>query len=77
MQVHAYVMMPGGKTAYLSELRSGSEVLIINSDGKQRTAVVGRTKIEQRPLVSNFNFLLIFVIHESTDISSDFATDGC
>ena len=59
MQVHAYVMMPGGKTAYLSELRSGSEVLIINSDGKQRTAVVGRTKIEQRPLVSNFNFLSI------------------
>ena len=63
LQVHAYVMMPGGKTAYLSELRSGSEVLVINSDGKQRAAVVGRTKIEQRPLVSNFNFLLIFEIH--------------
>ena len=51
MQVHAYVAIPSGRTAYLSELRNASEVLIVNAAGQQRTAIVGRVKIETRPLV--------------------------
>ena len=50
-QVHSYVAMPGGKTAYLSELKSGAEVLVTDSEGRQRVATVGRVKIETRPLV--------------------------
>jgi hypothetical protein len=49
--VHAYVQAPGGKTAYLSELRSGSEVLVADAAGRTRTAVVGRCKVEVRPMV--------------------------
>lgn len=50
--VHAYVQAPGNKTAYLSELKSGSEVLVVDAAGRARTAVVGRCKIETRPMVS-------------------------
>lgn len=49
--VHAYAQAPGGKTAYLSELRSGSEVLVADAAGRTRTAVVGRCKVEVRPMV--------------------------
>lgn len=49
--VHAYVQLPGGKTGYLSELESGSEVLVAAAGGGTRTALVGRVKIESRPLV--------------------------
>ncbi|MFH1146175.1 MAG: 3-dehydroquinate synthase II [Pseudomonadota bacterium] len=49
--VHAYVRVPGGKTRYLSELKSGDEVLVVNSKGKISPAVVGRVKIEKRPLL--------------------------
>ena len=52
VQVHAYLAVPGGRTAYLSELKSGSEVLVVDPQGCQRAAVVGRIKVEQRPLVS-------------------------
>ena len=48
--VHAYVLV-GEKTKYLSELASGDEVLIVNADGRARKAVVGRVKIEKRPLM--------------------------
>ncbi len=51
-QVHAYVLVPGGRTAYLSELQAGSEVTVADPHGRQRTAVVGRVKIERRSLVS-------------------------
>ena len=51
MQVHAYVQVPGGLTRYLSELRSGDEVEIVDSEGRRRSALVGRVKIEKRPLV--------------------------
>jgi hypothetical protein len=44
-------MVPGGKTAYLSELKSGSEVLVADAAGRTRTAVVGRCKVEARPMV--------------------------
>ncbi|XVF16580.1 hypothetical protein REPUB_Repub10bG0044200 [Reevesia pubescens] len=49
--VHAYVAVPGGKTSYLSELKAGKEVTVVDQDGKLRTAIVGRVKIETRPLI--------------------------
>ncbi|XP_057948169.1 uncharacterized protein LOC131143812 [Malania oleifera] len=49
--VHAYVAVPGGKTCYLSELKAGKEVLVVDQNGRQRTAIVGRVKIETRPLI--------------------------
>lgn len=49
--VHAYVAMPGGRTSYLSELRSGVEVLVVDETGQTRAVVVGRLKIESRPLI--------------------------
>ncbi|MFB6281658.1 MAG: 3-dehydroquinate synthase II [Haloferacaceae archaeon] len=48
--VHAYVRTPGGETKYLSELRSGDEVQVVDLDGTTREAVVGRAKIERRPM---------------------------
>lgn len=62
--VHAYVAVPGGKTCYLSELRTGREVLVVDQKGNQRTAVVGRVKIEKRPLIlveAKVNKLLICI----------------
>lgn len=49
--VHAYVRVPGGGTRYLSELRAGDPCLIVGHDGATEHAVVGRIKIERRPLV--------------------------
>ena len=49
--VQAYVMVPGNKTRYLAELKAGDEVLIVNAEGETRTAYVGRSKIEKRPLL--------------------------
>ena len=48
--VHAYVRLPGGRTKYLSEIRAGDEILIVNYEGKSYPAVVGRAKVERRPL---------------------------
>lgn len=49
--VHAYIQAPGGKTRYLSELQAGDEVIIVDTEGNARTGVVGRVKIERRPLL--------------------------
>ncbi|MFS7929336.1 putative 3-dehydroquinate synthase II [Helianthus anomalus] len=49
--VHAYVAIPDGKTCYLSELKTGKEIFVVDQNGIQRTAVVGRVKIETRSLV--------------------------
>jgi len=48
--VHAYVRVPGGETRYLSELASGDEVQVVDVTGTTREAVVGRSKIERRPM---------------------------
>ncbi|HID27080.1 MAG TPA: 3-dehydroquinate synthase II [Methanosarcinales archaeon] len=48
--VHAYIKV-GDKTKYLSELCSGDEVTIVSKDGDTRDAIVGRVKIERRPLM--------------------------
>ncbi len=49
--VHAYVMTPGNKTRYLSEIEAGDEILTVNTNGEAKTTVVGRVKIEKRPLI--------------------------
>lgn len=49
--VHAYIRVPGGGTRYLSEIRSGDEALIVGHDGKTRATIVGRAKVERRPLL--------------------------
>jgi len=48
--VHAYVRVAGGKTRYLSELAAGDTALIVGADGETRPAVIGRVKVERRPL---------------------------
>lgn len=49
--VHAYVRMPGDETKYLAELKSGSAVLVIDPDGNTTRTIVGRAKVETRPLM--------------------------
>ncbi|MFP3284668.1 MAG: 3-dehydroquinate synthase II [Nitrososphaeria archaeon] len=48
--VHAYVLLPDGRTKYLSELSAGDRVSIVDWRGNARAAVVGRSKIERRPM---------------------------
>jgi len=49
--VHAYTLVPGDRTAYLSDLKAGDHVMAVSSEGTVRDAGVGRVKIEQRPLL--------------------------
>lgn len=49
--VHSYIRVPGGNTRYLSELKGGDSVLIVDKDGGTSPASVGRCKIEKRPLL--------------------------
>ena len=49
--VHSYTRVPGGKTRYLSELSAGDPVLIVDFNGDTTTGIVGRLKIEKRPLM--------------------------
>lgn len=49
--VALYTLLPDGKTKYLSELKAGDNVLIVSRDGNTRPAVVGRVKIEWRPML--------------------------
>lgn len=47
----SYCALPGGKTAYLSELRAGDEVLCAGRGGETHAKTVGRVKVEHRQLV--------------------------
>ena len=49
--IHLYVWGPDNRTHYLSDLKAGSEVLVISSEGVARTVTIGRLKIERRPLL--------------------------
>lgn len=49
--VHSYVLTPTGKTRYLSELKGGEEMLAVDTEGMARKVVVGRAKVERRPLL--------------------------
>ncbi|WP_449244070.1 3-dehydroquinate synthase II [Desulfobacca acetoxidans] len=62
--VHAYIRVPGGKTRYLSELKAGDEVLVVDYSGRTLPATVGRVKIEKRPL------MLITATHEGRECST-------
>ncbi|MCS3923553.1 3-dehydroquinate synthase II [Methanosalsum natronophilum] len=48
--VHAYIKI-GDKTRYLSEIEGGDKVTLVDKDGGLRDGVVGRVKIERRPLM--------------------------
>jgi len=50
--VHAYVLLPDGKTKYLDELRTGDEVLIVDSKGNTKITSIGRIKLEKRPMLN-------------------------
>ena len=47
----SYALMADGTTKYLAELQSGDSVSIAGKDGRMRQAVIGRLKVEQRPLL--------------------------
>lgn len=49
--VHAYILLPDGKTSYLSDLRTGHKTLVVNSRGATRAADIGRCKVERRPML--------------------------
>lgn len=49
--VHCYTLSPDGTTKYLSEMETGSEVMILDPSGSARRATVGRSKIERRPML--------------------------
>ncbi|MBU4267066.1 MAG: 3-dehydroquinate synthase II [Candidatus Altiarchaeota archaeon] len=49
--VSAYVLVPGGKTRYLVELKGGDPVIAVDSNGKEREVKVVRSKIETRPFL--------------------------
>jgi 3-amino-4-hydroxybenzoic acid synthase len=50
--LHSYVFGQDNRTNYLSELQAGSTVLAVGADGRTRRIVVGRIKLESRPLLT-------------------------
>ena len=48
--VHNYILMPDGKTRYLSEISAGDRVLVVSRTGGTRVTAVGRAKVERRPM---------------------------
>lgn len=49
--VHSYIWMPGDAAEYLTDLRAGSKVMCVNTEGRTRPLTVGRVKAEVRPLL--------------------------
>ncbi len=49
--VHSYVWMPNEAAEYLTDLKAGSRVLCVNTNGDIRELTVGRIKTEVRPLL--------------------------
>lgn len=49
--IHSYVLGEDDKTRYLSELKAADKVRTVRSDGRSRQVVIGRVKIERRPLM--------------------------
>ena len=49
--ISLYTLSSPTRTRYLSELKAGDEVLIVDRKGKTRSTNVGRVKIEWRPMV--------------------------
>lgn len=55
--VSAYILVPSEnkdeiyRTKYLSELKGGDRVIVVNTNGEARNITVGRVKIETRPML--------------------------
>ena len=49
--VSLYTLNPDNKTSYIEEIKAGDSVLLVNKNGECRSAFIGRSKIEVRPLV--------------------------
>ncbi|MHA2287505.1 MAG: 3-dehydroquinate synthase II [Promethearchaeota archaeon] len=55
--VSAYILVPSNRgdelyeTKYLSELKGGDRVLVVNANGEAKSITVGRVKIETRPML--------------------------
>jgi 3-dehydroquinate synthase II len=49
--LHSYILGLDEKTRYLSELQAGDRVQVVSTGGRAREAVVGRIKMERRPLI--------------------------
>jgi len=49
--LHMYAWNDDEKTDYLSELKAGTPVMIVNSKGEGRIVAVGRIKMEKRPIL--------------------------
>lgn len=49
--IHAYILLPEEKTKYLCELSAGEEILTINEKWEPMVAILGRNKIEVRPML--------------------------
>lgn len=48
--VHSYIDL-GDTTGYVAEIKSGDEVTVFDADGNSKRSIVGRVKLEKRPLV--------------------------
>ncbi len=48
--VHSYIRLAGGETKYLCEVKAGDRALVVNFEGKSYPTVIGRAKLERRPL---------------------------
>ena len=62
--VHAYIMMPDGKTKYLSELKAGDDVMVVGRNGTTKASSVGRCKTELRPM------LIVTVAHSGKEYTT-------
>lgn len=49
--IHSYVYCPNDTTYYLSELKAGDRILVVNAQGESREVSVGRVKMERRPML--------------------------
>ncbi|MFX0059707.1 MAG: 3-dehydroquinate synthase II [Candidatus Hodarchaeota archaeon] len=55
--VSAYILVPDDdperlyRTNYLSELKGGDKVIVVNTDGDVRIVTIGRIKVETRPMI--------------------------
>lgn len=49
---HAYIRVPNDQTKYLSELKSGMIALVVDPKGNTEQVIIGRVKIEKRPMIS-------------------------
>lgn len=49
--LHMYIWNVDGTTSYLSELKAGSQIMSVCSNGEMRNVSVGRIKMERRPML--------------------------